>query len=197
MIPAGYMAKRVSLRPEWIKAERVADIYSVSGCVSKDFADYIKYWKHNGYWFFDSPEIILRLARQNSIDLTGVRLFFYEVHELEFADTEGRWTTFEPEPSFSTQVVVGCRGGNESALLAGFLRAGPATAGGGEIQEHGTWALSDICRVFHAVALRWGRRQARNSAVMLATSPPRFPEPQRQMSVRHPQLVSRRSSTRP
>jgi hypothetical protein len=106
MIPAGYMAKRVSLRPEWIKAERVADIYSVSGCVSKDFADYIKYWKHNGYWFFDSPEIILRLARQNSIDLTGVRLFFYEVHELEFADTEGRWTTFEPEPSFTTQVVL-------------------------------------------------------------------------------------------
>jgi hypothetical protein len=106
MIPAGYMAKRVSLRPEWIKAERVADIYSVSGCVSKDFADYIKYWKHNGYWFFDSPEIILRLARQSSIDLTGVRLFFYEVHELEFADAEGRWTTFEPEPSFATQVVL-------------------------------------------------------------------------------------------
>ena len=45
-------------RAQWIKAERVSDIYSVSGCVSKNFADYINYWKHNGYWFFDSPRII-------------------------------------------------------------------------------------------------------------------------------------------
>ena len=68
MISVDYMAKCVSVRPEWIKAEPVADIYSVSGCVSKDFADYINYWKHNGYWFFDSPEIILQLGQQNSID---------------------------------------------------------------------------------------------------------------------------------
>ena len=90
MSPIGYMAKRVSVRPAWIKAERVADIYSVSGCVSKNFADYINYWKHNGYWFFDSPEIILQLAQQNSIDLTETSLFFYEVHELEFDDAEDR-----------------------------------------------------------------------------------------------------------
>jgi hypothetical protein len=106
MIPVGYMAKRVSVRPDWIKAERVADIYSVSGCISKDFGDYINYWKHNGYWFFDSPEIIVLLARQNSIDLTGTKLFFYEVHELEFDDVGGHWTTFQPEPSFTTQVVL-------------------------------------------------------------------------------------------
>ena len=106
MTPVGYMAKRVSVRPAWIKAERVADIYSVSGCVSKNFADYINYWKHNGYWFFDSPEIILRLAQQNSIDLTGTSLFFYEVHELEFDDAGDQWTSFNPEPSFPTLVVV-------------------------------------------------------------------------------------------
>jgi hypothetical protein len=106
MISVGYMAKCVSVRPEWMKAERVADIYSVSGCVSKDFADYINYWKHNGYWFFDSPEIILQLGQQNSIDLTGTRLFFYEAHELEFDDVENQWTSFKPEPSFPTHVVV-------------------------------------------------------------------------------------------
>jgi hypothetical protein len=39
MMPVGYMAKRVSVRPDWIKVERVADVYSVSGCVSEDFAD--------------------------------------------------------------------------------------------------------------------------------------------------------------
>lgn len=56
MLPAGYMSKRVVRKPGWLKANGVDDIYSVSGCVSKDFADYITSWKHNGYWFFDSPE---------------------------------------------------------------------------------------------------------------------------------------------
>ncbi|MBI5366463.1 MAG: hypothetical protein HZA54_05470 [Planctomycetes bacterium] len=105
MIPVGYMAKRVSLRPEGLKAERVEDIFSVSGCVSKCFADYLKYCMHNGYWFFDSPEIIRRLAHEHSIDLAGTSLFFYEVHELEFADTTGRWMPFEPEGSFQTHVT--------------------------------------------------------------------------------------------
>lgn len=106
MIPVGYMAKRVTLRPEWIKAERVADIYSVSGCVSKDFADYINYWKHNGYWFFDSPQIIVELAQQSSIDLTGTKLFYYEAYEREFDHTKDQWLSFQPEPSFKTQVVL-------------------------------------------------------------------------------------------
>ncbi len=105
MIPVGYMAKRVDARPQWIKAERVSDIFSVSGCVSKNFADYINYWKHNGYWFFDSPRIIQQLAQQNAIDLTGTKLFYYEVHDREFDDTEGQWVTFEPESSFKTEVV--------------------------------------------------------------------------------------------
>ena len=90
MIPVGYMAKRVSTRPEWIQSERVVDVYSVSNCVSHDFADYIKYWKHNGFWFFDSPEIIRQLAQENSVDLKGTRLFYYEVHELEFDEAEGQ-----------------------------------------------------------------------------------------------------------
>jgi hypothetical protein len=106
MIPVGYMAKRISVRPDWIKAGRVADVYSVSGCVSEDFGDYVNFWRHNGYWFFDSPQTIVQLARQNSIDLTGTKLFFYEAYELEFDDAEGHWTTFKPEPSFTTQVVL-------------------------------------------------------------------------------------------
>lgn len=105
MIPVGYMAKRVVVRPQWIKAERVSDIFSVSDCVSKNFADYINYWKHNGYWFFDSPRIIQQLAQQNAIDLTGTKLFYYEVHDREFDDSEGQWVTFEPESSFKTEVV--------------------------------------------------------------------------------------------
>jgi hypothetical protein len=64
MIPAGYIAKTVLRRPDWLKANGVEGIHSVSGCVSKDFADYITFWKHNGYWLFDSPDVIEQVARE-------------------------------------------------------------------------------------------------------------------------------------
>jgi hypothetical protein len=113
MTPAGYMAKRVAARPDWLAADRVADIYSVSRCVSSDFADYINFWRHNGYWFFDSPEVIRDVAREHDIDLAGTTLFFYEVHELQFHG--GEWSPFQPEPSFGTNVRV-----PETRLLEGF-----------------------------------------------------------------------------
>ena len=113
MIRAGYMAKRVSLKPDWLKAAQVVDIFSVSSCISKNFADYIKFWRHNGYWLFDSPEIIQSVARENSIDLEGTALFYYEVHELEFDGK--RWHTFEAENSFPINATPPSR-----MQLAGF-----------------------------------------------------------------------------
>jgi hypothetical protein len=62
MVAAGYMAKRVALKPEWLAADRVVDVFSVSGCVSKNFADYVTFWKHNGFRFFDSPQILCASA---------------------------------------------------------------------------------------------------------------------------------------
>lgn len=105
MIPVGYMAKHVAGRPDWLKANRVADIYSVSNCMSNEFADYIDYWKHNGFWFFDSPEVIREIAKENSLDLTNTSLFYYEVHELEYDEKERSWKPFAPETSFKTQIV--------------------------------------------------------------------------------------------
>jgi hypothetical protein len=53
---------------------------------------------------FDSPEVIEKLAQENSIDLTGTTLFYYEVYEKEFGgDT---WHSYQPESSFKTSVVV-------------------------------------------------------------------------------------------
>jgi hypothetical protein len=105
MIPAGYMAKHVVARPDWLNANRVEDIYSVSNCVSDDFADYINYWKHNGYWLFNSPETIREIAEEHFIDLTDTKLFFYEVYELEYDEDEKLWKPFAPESSFNTQVT--------------------------------------------------------------------------------------------
>jgi len=115
MIPAGYMAKRVVRKPDWLKANGVEDIYSVSGCISKDFADYIKFWKHNGCWFFDSPEVIDQVAREQSIGLAGTTMFYYEVYEQEFDDGKGQWCPCERERSFPTNIRT-----PEKKILAGF-----------------------------------------------------------------------------
>jgi hypothetical protein len=103
MTPAGYMAKRISRRPDWLKAVNVEDVYSISSCVSEDFGDYISNWKHNGYWFFDSPEIIKNVAKENSIQLEGTSLFYYEAYEMEF-DGES-WLSWSPVTPFPTNVV--------------------------------------------------------------------------------------------
>jgi hypothetical protein len=103
MIPVGYMAKRVSKRPDWLQVSNVIDIYSVSGCISEDFADYVDYWKHNGYWLFDSPEVIRSLAREHAVGLEGTSLFYYEAYEKEFDGQN--WRAYLPEPSFPTNVT--------------------------------------------------------------------------------------------
>ncbi len=104
MIPAGYMAKRVCAKPDWLQADQVTDIYSVSGCVSSAFDDYIDYWKHNGFWLFNSPDVIRDIARENSIDLAGTTLFYYEVYEKEF---DGKtWHPYGADPAFKTDVIV-------------------------------------------------------------------------------------------
>jgi hypothetical protein len=114
MVPAGYMAKRVVVRPDWLRAERVSSIYSVSGCISENFvANYFTLWKHNGYWLFDSPEVIIGIAREKEIDLAETLLFFYEIHQLDFES--GEWMRFEPVPSFGTNVSV-----PETKVLEGY-----------------------------------------------------------------------------
>ena len=106
MIPIGYLYKRVVLRPDWLAAEKVCDIYSASGCISHNFADYIKFWKHNGYWLFDSPGILAQLASEQNLDLGGQTLFYYEAYEYEFDDKSSSWVKFEPVPGFQTEIVM-------------------------------------------------------------------------------------------
>ena len=104
MIPAGYLLKRISLRPEWLKAQLVRDVYSVSSHVSKNFADYINFWKHNGYWLFNAPAIMTALAKEQHIDLDGATLFYYEVYEREYDEDSREWSEFQAEQSFITNV---------------------------------------------------------------------------------------------
>ena len=105
MKPAGYMAKRVVRRPDWIQASAVEDVYSVSGCISEYFADYIQQWKHNGYWLFDCVETISSLAREHAIPLEDCTIFYYEVFDQQFDGETNEWQPFGPEGAFQTSVV--------------------------------------------------------------------------------------------
>ncbi len=106
MTPAGYMAKRVVAQPDWIGSDAVSDIYSLSNCVSEDFADYINSWKHNAFWLFDSPAVIELVSAELKVSLSGTSLFYYEIHELEFDRERCEWVPFMPEHAFKTDVVV-------------------------------------------------------------------------------------------
>ena len=96
MIGIGYMAKRVAQRPEWLQVPGVKDIFSVSSCISNDFMDYIEFWRHNGYWFFDHPNIIRELSQENGIDLSRLTFFYYEAYEREFDEQRKQWLDFQP-----------------------------------------------------------------------------------------------------
>lgn len=109
MIPFGYMYKKIVLKPEWLKSQEVTDIYSLNGCISQNFADYLNYWKHNGYWLFDTPEVIELLAHSEGIDLGEMKLFYYEVFEEAYNADSQQWSLFAPEASFSTNVQIPMR----------------------------------------------------------------------------------------
>lgn len=104
MLPAGYLYKFVVARPDWLHAATVGDIFSVSCCISRAFTDFIRHWKHNGYWLFDSPDIMHQIATVEAIDLSKATLFYYEVYEQEYDDRANSWRRFAPESSFVTNV---------------------------------------------------------------------------------------------
>jgi hypothetical protein len=110
MIPAGYMAMTVAKKPDCPDVPGVEDVYSVAGCVSKYFADYISSWKHNGWWLFDSPDIIRNLAREKDIDLSGMQLFYYEVYSQEFEAEDKIWYGVDQEHSIPTDVQIPATG---------------------------------------------------------------------------------------
>lgn len=115
MIPAGYMLKRVSPRPSWIKSAHVIDLFSVSSCISEDFADYIDYWRHNGFWLFNKPSDMDEIVAREVLNLEGLKLFYYEVFDRQFDEVAMHWSSFSPDASFMTNVEK-----PRTARLVGF-----------------------------------------------------------------------------
>lgn len=104
-IPVGYLYKKIMQKPDEVTA-CIDDIYSVSGCMSEDFADYINYWLHNGYWLFDSPQIMQQIADQETLDLSTMQLFYYEAYALAYDVDAKEWIGFQPQKSMVSNVQI-------------------------------------------------------------------------------------------
>jgi len=108
LVPAGYMAKKVSMAPARLAAF-ATQIYSVSDCISKPFCQFISHWQHNGFWFFDSPAVIAAVAREEGVELAAHRMFYYEVHGRQFDEQTESWQPVVVDASIGTQVVAPSR----------------------------------------------------------------------------------------
>ena len=115
LVPAGYMAKRIIRNPDWIKANPVVDIYSVSSHMSQAFADYINYWQHNGWWLFDNPDIIAALIQEHSLDAKGLTYFYYETTDHEYYREDKSWRLITTNTDFPIKVRT-----PETKTLVGF-----------------------------------------------------------------------------
>jgi hypothetical protein len=96
VIPLGYMYKRVALRPEWLAAHAVEDVYSISACISANFVKDPDFRHCNGHGLFDSVAALDRLAAERGIDLTGMTLFYYEADEQQFDEETRLWAASAP-----------------------------------------------------------------------------------------------------
>lgn len=123
MVPIGYMYKNVAAKPDWLNNDIVKDLYSVSPCISGDFAEraeWIDAWKHNGYWLFDAPQIVESIAFERGIELETMSLFFYLAHPRQWDDVRGEWIDYSSDASLPTDVQPPRKSGFEGFDVVSF-----------------------------------------------------------------------------
>ena len=79
----GYFPKRTLPKPDWLNVEVVAEIGSVSNCMSRGPEDWISAWKHNALGFFDDEPTALALAASES---GSFDFYAYELYPLAALD---------------------------------------------------------------------------------------------------------------
>jgi hypothetical protein len=94
----GYFAKHIIAAPEWIDAAGVADVCSVSTCISRGPDDWVDRWLHNDLGLFDSPELALKVASPGAPPMT---VFAYRISTVRFvkgARDTWAWPNISPIP---------------------------------------------------------------------------------------------------
>ena len=103
MIDAGFFAKRIEPKPEFLKAPGVREICSVSGCISSGPEKWIELWLHNDLGWFN------RIADAGRVIPGGeeahYRLFAYRLYPEVFTRT-GRVPLVIP-PNVAPEAISG------------------------------------------------------------------------------------------
>ncbi len=86
MIDAGYFAKRVMARPEFVKAKNVAEICSASLCMSDGPDGWVEEWRHNWFGWFNSVEDAWSVVPE--AERPGYRLFAYRIGPKRYRNGE-------------------------------------------------------------------------------------------------------------
>ena len=82
VIDAGYFAKRVVPKPEWLDAPGVVEICSASGCVSKGPEGWIDHWLHNELGWFNRASDAWTVVPPDQRE--AYRLFAYRIYPAVF-----------------------------------------------------------------------------------------------------------------
>ena len=80
MIDGGYLAKRIALRPGL--PSHVAEVCSVSTCISPGPDDAVKRWLHNELGWYNTIELAWSVVPE--VDRAGHRLFAYRLLETRY-----------------------------------------------------------------------------------------------------------------
>ena len=78
MIDAGYFAKQIAATPEWLHVSAVQEICSASDCVSYAPDDWVDYWLHNEFGWFNQARDALAVVRPDQ--KAAFRLFAYRIY---------------------------------------------------------------------------------------------------------------------
>jgi hypothetical protein len=113
MVPAGYLLKRVSTPPGWLKTgtSHVTDVCSVADCVNDNVVDVQDAWQHNAFGLANDPRTLWDLVSAKSAELCGAVLFYYEAYEQEM-ESDGwsfdtnQWRPLSGAPSASVATDV-------------------------------------------------------------------------------------------
>jgi hypothetical protein len=79
----GYFPKHVVARPDWLKAGRVKEVCSVSGCTSPGPPGWIGRWAHNDLWAYNDEQAAWGVVPGGPSN-RDYRLFAYRLFPVQF-----------------------------------------------------------------------------------------------------------------
>lgn len=159
----GFLAKKVVLRPEWLKCPSVEAVCSVSECISAGPEDRLLRWTHNAAGLYDSEALALEVVAPD--ERSGFTLFAYRVHPLRFDEEQPTeaWdprspsADLPPTPDLSAYELIGLDLVGRSS--SDFFECSPLSCNGmaGEVAVN-RWCLVDELERAIEVGRWFGRK---------------------------------------